>query len=90
MQSCAPQVLFLSDGVVWHSDDRRNSVAAGVQWAVQNSLQGLVLECEALRSQPKDAAAARQHGLEVNHSFVGSKKQPAKRTPLPPGNTALR
>lgn len=59
------QVLFLSDGIKWHSDDRRNSVDAAVQWAVQHSLQGLVLECESLRSQPKAVAAARQQGLQV-------------------------
>jgi hypothetical protein len=58
-------VLFLSDGIKWHSDDRRNSVDAAVQWAVQHSLQGLVLECESLRSQPKAVAAARQQGLQV-------------------------
>lgn len=59
------QVLFLSDGIKWHADDRRNSVDAAVQWAVQHSLQGLVLECEALRSQPKAVAAARQRDLQV-------------------------
>jgi hypothetical protein len=59
------QVLFLSDGIKWHSDNRRNSVAAAVQWAAQNSLQGLVLECGALRSQPEAVAAARQQGLQV-------------------------
>lgn len=33
------QVLFLSDGVVWHSDARRNSVAAAVEVALQHQLQ---------------------------------------------------
>ena len=62
---CCTQVLFLSDGIKWHSDERRNSVDAAAHWAMQHSLQGLVLECELLRSQPKAVAAARQQGLQV-------------------------
>lgn len=68
-------MLFLSDGVVWHSDDRRNSVAAGVQWAVQNSLQGLVLESAALRGQPDAAVTARQQGLQVGNALPQNSMQ---------------
>lgn len=59
------QVLFLSDGIAWHSDDRRNSVAAAVEVALQHQLQGVVLESGALRQQQGAAAAARRQGLQV-------------------------
>jgi glycerophosphodiester phosphodiesterase len=58
-------VLFLSDGVVWHSDDRRNSVAAAVEVALAHQLQGVVLESGALRAQQGAAAAARRQGLQL-------------------------
>jgi len=63
------QVLFLSDGIAWHSDDRRNSVAAAVEVALQHQLQGVVLESGALRQQQGAAAAARRQGLQVLDLF---------------------
>lgn len=59
------QVFFLSDGIPWHSDPRRNSMAAAVDWALQHQLQGVVLESGALRNQHGAAAAARRQGLQV-------------------------
>lgn len=59
-------VLFLSTGgTCWHADKRRMSIAAAIQWALENNLQGLVLDSGAVQEQSQAVAMARSKGLKV-------------------------
>ena len=59
-------VLFLSTGgTCWHEDNRRMSIAAAIQWALESNLQGLVLDSGAVQEQSQAVAMARSKGLKV-------------------------
>lgn len=66
-------VLFLSTGgTCWHADERRMSIAAAIQWALESNLQGLVLDSGAVQEQSQAVAMARSKGLKVHKAPIPS------------------
>ena len=60
-----PVLLLSTGGTCWHADQRRMSIAAAIQWALQSNLQGLVLDSGAVQEQSQAVALARSKGLKV-------------------------
>ena len=61
-----PVLLLSTGGTCWHADERRMSIAAAIQWALECNLQGLVLDSGAVQEQSQAVALARSKGLKVN------------------------
>ena len=60
-----PVLLLSTGGTCWHADERRMSIAAAIQWALECNLQGLVLDSGAVQEQSQAVALARSKGLKV-------------------------
>ena len=64
-QARVPVLLLSTGGLSWHADARRGSIAAGIRWALEAGLQGLVLDSGAAQEQQAAVALARSQGLKV-------------------------
>ena len=65
-----PVLLLSTGGTCWHGDERRMSIAAAIQWALECNLQGLVLDSGAVQEQSQAVALARSKGLKVRRPCV--------------------
>ena len=65
-----PVLLLSTGGTCWHADERRMSIAAAIQWALQSNLQGLVLDSGAVQEQSQAVALARSKGLKVKQFLL--------------------